>query len=239
MRVSGYLSCSGAALLKKYQIGEAMADAGVPVEIPTLANTDGVLLVETTTAILGIGITQDAQATRNTAQQSDNSDPAVYVTVDVRPDAIIQGRLCGGATSGTALTAQSNTVADTTGLLITTSANNSAYDDGVAWGADGGNAGILRKITAVTTTAVPIVAYPIDLAVGDQFFFCTFGPSEDAGVVLTSDLTEINATSDGQSNDNFRCIDFEQRPLGEDGDDKSYAYLVWFDHLYGACSPST
>lgn len=239
MQVSGYLTPAGGAHLRKYQIGEAMSSAGVPVEIPTLANTDGVLLVETTTAILGIGVTLDAQGTRNTAQQSDNSDPAVYVTVDVRPDAVIKATLSGGATSGTALSEFTETAGDTTGLLIT-AAIGTAYDDGYAWGATGANAGIHRKITAVDgSTAVPIVAFPLDINSGDTFYAVTFGPAEDAGVQLTTDLTQVDATADGQANDNFRCLDIEFKSKGVRGSTETYAYLTWFDHLYGACSPST
>lgn len=224
---------SGAApITKKYQIGEAMATAGVPVEIPTLANVAGLLLCATTTAIYAVGVTLDAQATRNTAQQADNADPAAMVTVIVNPDAVWKAKLSGGATSDTALTVNTNTVASTDGLL-TTLGLSSDYDDGVIWGAAGGNPGILRKVTAVAgTNETLIIAFPNDIAVDDTFYAATFGPAEDAGVQLTSTLEQIDATADGQPNNNFRCVEMEARDDSEDGSTNSFAYIVFTDHLF-------
>lgn len=231
MIVHGHLY-GGAPLLYKYQIGEALPLAGVPVLAPVLADVDGVLRASTTAAAEALGVSIDAQPTRNTAQLSTNGDPAVYVTVNVRPDQIVQAKLSGGSTSNTALTETANTVASTTGLLITHTANQSAYDDGVAWGAAGANAGKLRKITAVTTSSTPIIAYPSDIAVGDTFYFCTFGPGEDAGVQLTSTREQIDATGDNQSGTNFRCFAFQQKSKSEGGATGSMALLLFSDHLF-------
>lgn len=240
-----YLLGGGAPVLKKYQIGENwLAVAGLPVEIPTLADTAGVLMAETTTCTDCLGVTVDqphanagktlaSSTTRLTAQQSDGTDPSQLVTVIVNPSAVWRARLSGGATSGTALSSQANTAASTDGLTITTTANNSAYDDGVAWGANGANAGILRKITAVTTTSTPIIAFPFDIAVGDDFYFCTFGPGENAGIQLTTNLNELDVTADIQSTDNFRCIDFYQKDDSADGSTKSFAEIVIIDHFFG------
>lgn len=237
MRVAGYIGGGQAAERRKYQIGEAMANAGVVVLHPTLANTDGLRLTSTTNSEDAVGLTMDAQATRNTAQQSDGSDPAVKVTVDVNPSAIIEGRFCGGATSGTALTAVSNTTQSTTGLLITFSASQSTYDDGVAWGATGSNPGILRKITAVTTTATPIIAYPADIEVNDQFYLATFGPMEDKEIQFTSDFTEVDITASNTSNKTLRCLDFEgPKGADEDGATKSVGYFYFSEHLLGGAS---
>jgi len=228
-------SWSGSApIVKKYQIGEAMATAGVPVEVETLANVAGVLLCETTTAADVVGVTLDAQATRNTAQQSDNSDPAVYVTVIAQPDAIYRAKLSGGATSNTALTANTNSVADATGLLLTMGLG-TAYDDGYIWGATGANAGVVRKVTAVDgTNEVPIIAFPYDIAVGDTFYAATFGPATLCGIQLTSTLEQIDATADLQSTDNFRCVKMDLRPTAEDGANNSFAYISIFDHLFAS-----
>lgn len=237
MQVAGYFA-GGDALLKKYQIGEALAASGVPVVFGTLSDTHGVLKASTTAAAQAIGLTLDAQATRNTAQQTGNADPAVYVTVDVRADAIIRARLSGGSTAGTALTENSNTVASTSGLL-TTLALASAYDDGYIWGAAGANAGVLRKVTAVAgTNETPIVAFPFDIAVGDTFYAATFGPAEDAGVQLTSNVVEIDATADNQSGNNFRCVDFDHRHKADRGATESYALIVFYDHMFGGGSIS-
>ena len=223
-----------APIIKKYHIGEAMATAGVPVEVPTLADTDGLLLCETTTAIDVLGVTIDAQATRNTAQQSDNSDPAVYVSVIVSPDAVYKARLSGGATSNTVIATQTNTVANADGLQLTLGLAANPYDDGYVWGYAGANASILRKITAVDgTNEVPIIAFPFDIAVDDTFLAATFGPGELAGMQLTSTLEQIDVTADLQSTDNFRCVEFEQKDASEEGNGNSYAYISIFDHLFG------
>lgn len=222
-----------APIIKKYQIGEAMSTAGVPVLVPTLADTDGLLLCSTTAAADAVGVTMDAQATRNTAQQTDNSDPAVYVSVIVNPDAVYRAKLSGGATSNTVLPTQTNTVASTTGLL-TTLGLGTAYDDGYIWGYSGANVTILRKVTGVAgTNETPIVAFPFDIAVNDTFLAATFGPAELAGMQLTSTLEQINATADLQSTDNFRCVDFEQKDATEEGNGNSYAYITIFDHIFG------
>jgi hypothetical protein len=231
MYVHGHLF-AGTPILQKVQIGEALPLAGVPLIASALADADGVMRASTTAAAEAIGISYDAQPTRNTAQQTGDADPAVYVTVNVRPDQIVRGRLSGGATAGTALPEFTNTVASTNGLLIT-AAFGTAYDDGYAYGATGANAGRLRKIQgAVNTTATPIVAFPSDIAVGDIFYALTFGHLEDAGVQLTTGVTEIDATGDNQSGTNFRCRALALLPKAQGGALNSYADLVFVDHLF-------
>lgn len=229
MQIHGHLY-AGTPILKKIQIGEALSIAGVPVVASVLADVDGVLRASTTAAAESIGVTLDAQPTRNTAQQLADADPAVYVTVNVRPDQIVRARLSGAAAAATSLTEFTNTVASTTGLLIT-AAFGTGYDDGYAWGATGANAGRMRKITAVNATATPIVAFPSDIANGDVFYATTFGPFEDAGVQLTSNIAEIDATGDNQAGTNFRCIGLTHFAKAAGGGLGSYAELVFTDHL--------
>lgn len=231
MQIHGHLY-GGTPILKKLQIGEALSLAGLPLIASALADADGVMRASTTAAAEAIGISLDAQPTRNTAQQTGDADPAVYVTVNVRPDQIVTGRLSGGATAGTALPEFTNSVASTNGLLIT-AAFGTAYDDGYAWGATGANAGRLRKIQgAVDTTATPIIAFPSDIAVGDLFYAATFGPYEDAGIQLTSNLAEINAAGDNQSGTNFRCMALRQLAKAAGGALGSFAELIFTDHIH-------
>ncbi len=228
-----YSLSGNAPVVKKYQIGATSGSVpGVPHCYPTLADTDGVLACTTTTAVDVLGVSLDVPSTRQTAQQSDNSDPARLISLIVNPMAVFRSRLSGGATAGTALSPLTNTVASTTGLL-TTLALGTAYDDGVIWGYDGANAGVLRKVTAVGgTNETPIVAFPFDIAVGDRFLACTFGPGEDAGIQLGTLLAEINATADLQATDNFRCIDFFQKDASERGNLESYAEIMSIDHVF-------
>lgn len=223
------------AVLKRFQIGETFTAGvvGIPVEIPTLSDTDGVLMCETNSIVDCIGVSLDNPGTRQTAQQTDNSDPARRVLVNISPHMVWRARLSGGATSGTALTIYTNTVASTTGLL-TTLALPTAYDDGWIWGYTGSNAGIARKVTAVGgTNETPIVAFPYDIAVGDTFLAFTAGPGEDAGIQLTTNLDEIDATADLQSTDNLRCVDVGFKDLGGRGTVESFAEVIIMDHFYG------
>lgn len=230
MQIEGHLY-GGTPILKKLQIGEALTLAGLPLIASALADADGVMRASTTAAAESIGVSLDAQPTRNTAQQPNDADPAVYVTVNVRPDQIVKARLSGGATAGTALPEFTNSVLSTNGLLIT-AAFGTGYDDGYAWGASGANAGRVRKITSVNTSGTPIIPFPSDIAVGDLFYAVTFGPYEDAGVQLTSNIAEVDATGDNQSGTNFRCIGLRALAKADGGARGSFAELVFTDHIH-------
>ena len=222
-------------VIHKYQIGEAMAVAGVPVLHEVLANNHGLVLCSTTAAANTVGVTLDAQGTRNTAQQTGNADPSVFVTVNVSPGAVYRADLSGGSTSGTALSAVSNTAASTDGLTLTSSLG-TAYDDGYVWGATGANVGLpsLRKVYAVDgSTATFVVAQRYDIAVGDTFYAATFGPAADAGIQLTTTLEEIDATGDNQGTDNLRCVFLHAKDASEVANgQRSWAEIVLFDHVF-------
>ena len=59
-------------VLHKYQIGEAMAVAGVPVLHEVLANNHGLVLCSTTAAANTVGVTLDdrARGTRRSRQET-------------------------------------------------------------------------------------------------------------------------------------------------------------------------
>lgn len=233
-----YVMNGGAPLIKKYQIGEAMATAGVPVEIGAVTD-DGILLVETTTALDTIGVTLDTQDTLVTAQQGDNSDPSRLVSVIVNPDAVFRARLSGGAASGTALTAQTVTTASADGLDVTTGFDYSSPTmlGGVVWGATGANTNIARKVTSVAATLVALqTALPVDTVVGDTFYNAnvTLQPA-NAFVQLTTTLDELDATSAYDTdNNNFRVIDLELRDDADGGGTHSFAFINVFDHLFAS-----
>ena len=230
MQVTGHYY-AGSPLIKKLQIGEALSLAGLPLIASALADADGVMRASTTAAAESIGISMDAQPTRNTAQLTNDADPAVYVSVNVRPDQIVKARLSGSSTAGTALPEFTNSVLSTNGLLIT-AAFGTGYDDGYAVGATGANAGRYRKITAVNTSATPIIPFPSDIAVSDLFYALTFGPYEDAGVQLTSNLAEVDASGDNQSGTNFRCVGLRALPKSAGGALGSFVELMFTDHIH-------
>ena len=218
--------------VRKYPVSETMATPGVPVIAPALANVYGVVLAATTTGANCLGVITEG-ATLQTAQNADGSDPQAVVSATINPDAIYGALLSGGATNGTLLPLFDETAGDPTGLLLTAGIG-TVYDDGYAWGFDGANAGHLRKITAATggDTAVPIVAFPRDIAIGDNFLIATFGPAEQSGFTLTTSLDQIDATLDGQGNTHFKCIELENRDLGGEGRQNSFALIVVGDHFF-------
>lgn len=234
MEVSGFFS-GGAPVIKKYQIGEAMANSGVPVEVAT-AGVAGIVLVETTTALDLVGITLDAQATLVTAQQTDNSDPAREVSVVINPDILIRAKLSGGATEDTALLTGTVDTASTTGLDVNTEIDYTNFDEGSIFCFSGANTDILRRIgVGDATDATVVVAFPLDIAVGDVFLHVPYGLVSDQFVQLTTALTQLDASATVDTdNNNFRIIELDMRDSSDDGRNNSFAIITPFDHLFAA-----
>jgi hypothetical protein len=221
----------GSPIIRKFQIGEAMANAGVPVLVGGAGNA-GLALASTTAASDLMGITVDVQDTLVTAQQTDNSDPAREVSVIINPDAVYRARLSGGATSGTDLTTYTVTTASTDGLTVTAGDFNTVdLDEGTIHCIGGANVGISRKITSTSTTAATVtVAFPHDIAVGDTFIAVPYSPGEDQFVQLTSDFTQLDCSvATDTNNNNFRVIGLELNGVGD-----SNALIVPFDHVLAA-----
>jgi len=220
---------------KSFQIGEAMATAGVPVVVGGGGN-HGIALASTTAAVNQIGVTVDAQATLVTAQQTDNSDPTRMVSVIISPDAVFRARLSGGAAENTALTQYTVSTASTTGLVVTTgdSWSSPTFDEGTLWGFDGSNTGVERKITSVGTTAATLlVALTNDTAVGDNFLRVPLTPGELQHVQLTTLLTQINASVAVDTNNaNFIPVDLELRDSSDSGATNSNALVIQFDSVF-------
>ncbi len=194
MKVSGYLS-GGAAVLKSYQVNATVANIGIPLLAGT-ATEAGLDLPTTTNAVDMVGLNYDV-ATYATAQVTGGS-PEAKVRVDIRPDAILNARLSGGATEGTALTQYTISAATTDGLDVTTGDDwtSPEFDEGAVWGYDGVNASQLRKITATgTTDATPLVAFNGNHQVGDNFLRAPYWPMDDGSpnVQLTAAFLEANA----------------------------------------------
>lgn len=234
MKVVGYLY-GGAAVLKKYQVAETVADVGVPLLIST-AGEAGLDLSTTTGAADMVGLNHDT-ATFVTAQQTDGTTAERTVTVDIRPDAIIKARLNEGATEGTALTLFDVTTATADGLDVTTGddwSSPNTFDEGVVWAFDGANKGQIRKITVVgATSATVTVAFENDHAVGDNFLRAPFWPHDDGSgtVTLTTALTEVRADSAvTTSGAELWPIEIIAGTISTDGRNKSYVLLVPNDH---------
>ncbi len=235
MELFGFFSGS-APVIKKYQIGEAMTTAGVPVVIGG-SNKAGIVLGDTTTASVDlVGVTLDSQATLVTAQQTDNSDPSRVVSVVVNPDAMWRARLSGGATADTALAIGTVDNAVSNGLTVDTNITYTNFDEGSLFGYKGGAVGILRKITSVSSTIATVtVAFPVGSAVGDQYLHVPFSAGEAQFVQLTSNLAQVDASATVDTdNNNFRVIELEMKDHSEVGVSNSSVILVAFDHLFAA-----
>lgn len=191
-----YTLGGGAPIMKRYQHGVTNTNVGVPYTVPA-AGTAGVVIGTTTGATDLVGFSVEAPGSYLTAQQSDNSDPARYVRLLINPDAVWRCLMSGGATENTALTLFPVTTASTDGLAITTASEWSSptYDEGHAWGYDGANAGIARKVTSVSSTAATVtVALPNDTAVGDNFLRAPYTPMQTVTVQFTTALTQADAS---------------------------------------------
>lgn len=237
MRFAKQFFGNSTPMMLRFQAGEAMANAGVPVLVGG-AGEEGLVLASTTAAVNCVGVTVDTAATINTAQQTANADPASYINVIVDPNALYLARLSGSSTEGTALTQRDVTTASTDGLSVTTGDDWSSptTDEGLIWGYDGANAGIIRKITSVSTSAATVVtAFPFDTVVGDNFLWAPFCASpvgaEDQFVQLTAAFYEVDCSvAVDTNNGNFRPIQIFARDKSQEGTTKSEVVLAIAAH---------
>lgn len=237
-------------LIDKQQVAATQSNAGVPV-LQAAAGGSGVVLATTTGFANVIGITQDPSGPRSppygsspqigasvstyqTAQQSDNSDPERVVSIIYNPDQIVKARMSGGAAEGTALTVRTVTTASTTGLAVTTAESwtGTEFADGVVWGYQGLNAGVVRKITSTSSTAGTVtVAFPLDTAVGETFIRAPWWPFATNKVQLTTNLMEADASIAVGTGGAARCVALDCRPIADNGIYTSWVFFAFDDHV--------
>ena len=213
-RVSGFLSGSS-PILKRYQTSVSVATAGIPM---TGSVTTGTGLVKaTTTNLVGyVGMAADTAVYSTTqlgnatgggggnnaggAAGGGAATAAAYVGVIINPDVMITSRLCGSATSGTALVAYANTSASSGGLVHTAAVGTNTMVNGTVWELTGANAGQSRIITSWSsnTSLTNIVPFDYAIAVGDTFARVPLQPfggiNTCTTMQFTSDLTEVDST---------------------------------------------
>jgi len=210
MNFAGLL-CGAAPVIKKYQISASVAVIGVPF-VASAAGAAGLSLASTTDVTDMVGCNLDT-AVFATAQIAGGS-PESLVSVIINPDTIWQIHMSGGATAGTAEVIRAVTTGSTDGLTITTGNDWSSptTDESTIWGVNGANAGQVRKITSVSTTAATVtVAFPNDTVVGDQFSWAPVQPHTLQTLTLTSNLAEFRQDVAVATNTaKFLCI--EMRP---------------------------
>lgn len=224
---------SGAAPhIKKFQINATLSNPGIPV-LKGGSNTKGIVACTTTAAVGVVGITMDTN-TLVTAQQTDKSDTARTVTVIINPLGVYKAKLSGGATENTALAKVPVTTASTDGLSVTTNSDwtSPETDEGMIFGYDGANAGVLRKVTSTSSTAATLlVALPVNTVIGDNFFrvpfCCSPAGYETQYVQLTTNLYQVDQSAAVNTNNvNFRVVEAELFDAGRSGITTSSAFLI-------------
>lgn len=218
--------------IKRFQINATLSSPGIPV-LKGGSNSKGIVACSTTAAVGLIGITMDTN-TLVTAQQTDKSDTARTVTVIINPLAVYKTKLSGGATENTALTKIPVTTASTDGLTVTTNTDwtSPETDEGMLFGYDGANAGVLRKITSTSSTAATLlVALPVNTVIGDNFFRVPFTCSpagyETQFVQLTTNLYQVDQSAAvNTTNVNFRVVETDLKAADSVGVSNSFAFLI-------------
>ena len=226
MEVSGHLY-GGAPQIRKYQIAETFADAGVFGTIDATTEA-GVNLGTTSNAVDMVGVTLDA-GTYSVVQGVGANSAETLVTFSVRPDVIIRARMSGSTSSGTSLAVQTETTGETAGLVIITGASwtSPTFLDGVVWGLSGNNVGQSRKITTVDGTGCIVdVPFDNDILSGDTYLRTPIAPNESIVVEFTTDITEVAASEAISANAEFAVLDLDLNGVAD-----SYAYLIPLDHM--------
>lgn len=225
-----------APIMKKYQVAASNTVLGRPYLVNAASGGTGIVLGTTTGVVDAIGCNVDAAGTYVTAQQSDNSDTARTTTIIISPGAVWRVLLSGGATENTALELQTITTASTDGLTLTTGAEWSSptYDEGSAWGYEGANAGKLRKVTSVSSTAgTVIVAFPYDTAVGDTFLRVPYTPTQTETMQLTTNCTQADASIAVGTGGTWHIVEIIHRDISMEGRTNSYVMAMLQDHAFG------
>jgi len=228
------LSGGTTASVAKYQVAATNTTIGVPY----LKNADdgtGIVLATVSGAVDFVGVNLDAAGTYVTAQQSDNSDTARLTTIITNPLAVYRARLCGGA-ANEALSAATITTASSDGLSVVTSAfdpNSPDLNEGTVWGYRGANAGKARKITSTAANdATVIVAFPYDIAVGDQFLYANVHPTRSILAQFGTDMTTIDATAALSGDATVITVELILNDLAGNGTTQSYALIQFADSLF-------
>ena len=239
MEVAKYLY-GGAAYRGQYQVGVTHSVAGIPT-LQVAAAGSGLAIGTVTSAADLVGITLDT-ATYVTAQQTDGTSAERLVTVDIRPDIVVSSRISGTTASGGAISTDVITTATTDGLDVTTATDwtSTSYDEGTVFGYTGANAGQIRKITSVSSTAATVtVAFDNDHQVGDQFLRFPFAVMDvgSPSVTLTTELNEVRQNlAISSSAAEFVVTEILAQDQAHDGTTQSYVLMVPNDHILNKLS---
>jgi len=231
----------GAIVVKKYQSGFTVANAGIPLlgaGTAAAAATGASVQTPTTTTALTtgtVGLSLDTSGTVAATGISDNND--ILVSVAVNPDLIIRCKMNNGGTEDTALAIQTTTAASADGTVATGA---TSLTQGMLWGYDGNQKGVMRR----TDDASGSVAINFDdtngIASGDRFLFANSAPavSVAAGLANGPDLTALFTQGDASTanpgdNDTFMVFDVQLGTEDDDGANNSFWHFVQNQNIFG------
>jgi len=232
--ILGYNINGGGENVRKFKIGISFPTAGVPAIMS--ATLPGVVLPSTTVAADAIGVTTDT-GTYSTTQ----GDAEGLVSVMWRPDNVYKALMSGAAVAGTALVKLVNTVASTTGLVVTDADVGTAdMDGGSLYCIKGANLSQSRVVTTHTSGVSVAVTVPFlnDIAVDDEFILVPYadvgtgaaGADGNSAVQLTTDLTGANAIIASGTGINVVVVEVYVDP--DDPTTKSLVLFKLADHVY-------
>lgn len=234
-------------VIKKFQFGVTLTAVGIPFTVPA-AGTAGVVIGTTTGATDLVGMSLDqgtvanlvtgvslagTQSTYSTTQGSGTSSAERAVSLIINPFAVWSWKMSGGATENTVLALQTVTTASAGGTAVTTAAewSNPTYDEGITWGYTGPNAGRMRKVTSVSSTAGTLTI-PLDYAtvVGDTFLRAPYWPMQTVTIQLSTLLTQADASIAVGTGAPFRVTEMLLRDSTDSGISNSFVLGVSNSH---------
>jgi hypothetical protein len=230
------LSGGSTAIVKKYQVAATNTTIGRPY-LKGASSGTGLVVATVSGAVDFVGVNIDTAGTYVTAQQSDNSDTARLQSTIINPLAVYRARLAGGA-ANEALSAATITTASADGLSVVTSAfdpNSPDLDEGTVWGYSGANSGKARKIVSTAANDATVeVAFPFDIAVGDQFLYANVHPLHGILAQFGTDMTNLDATVALSGDATVITIELILNDSAASGTTESYALIQFADSLLGA-----
>jgi len=235
MEVIGTLG-GGAPLFKRLMTSSTIT-AGTQVLGAGVASSEaGSIIPGTASDVMGVGeqagIAHDTSGTFSATAATEDS---AFSAVCISPDAIVRAKMNSGATADTALPITDTvTTADSGGATLT---GITTLDDSLVWGYSGSNPGIYRR--ADDTSGSCSVNFPDGTNVGDVYLIAQGFPmvGMDLYFDLTSDFTQVNATTAVTDSNNYVCIDVETRDASDDGESNSFYHLIQINHaLLGGTS---
>jgi hypothetical protein len=248
MAVFDYDLYGSVPIVKKFQYGVTLTQAGIPFTVPA-ADTAGVVIGTTTGATDLVGMSLDKGNVTNlvtgiaqagtggaaytTTQGSGTSSAERAVSLIINPFAVWAWKMSGGATEDTVLALQTVTSANAGGTAVTTGAtwSGTTLDEGVTWGYSGANAGRFRKVTSVSATA-GTVTIPFDyaIAVGDVFLRAPYWPMQTVTVQFTTNLYQADASIAVGTGAPFRVVELRLRDTTDAGQTNSFVLAVSNSH---------